>query len=37
MSYLRIATHPSIFDHPMTPEQARANVKALLSVYDPFE
>jgi len=32
MSYLRIATHPSIFDHPMTPEQARSNVEALLGL-----
>ena len=32
MSYLRIATHPSIFDEPLTPEEAMANVEALLNL-----
>lgn len=30
MAYLRIGTHPSIFDHPLDPEVARRNVAALL-------
>ena len=30
MSYLRIATHPSIFDEPLTPEEAMANVETLI-------
>ena len=32
MSYLRIATHPSIFDEPLTPEEAMANVETLLNL-----
>ncbi|MEX0984789.1 MAG: TA system VapC family ribonuclease toxin [Actinomycetota bacterium] len=32
IAYLRIATHPSIFDGPMSPEMARGNIEALLSV-----
>ena len=32
MSYLRISTHPSIFDEPLTPEEAMANVELLLSL-----
>lgn len=32
MSYLRMATHPSIFDEPLTPEEAMANVETLLSL-----
>jgi hypothetical protein len=31
MAYLRIATHPSIFEHPLTPDEAMANVEALLT------
>lgn len=31
-SYLRIATHPSIFAAPLTPKQAMRNISALLSV-----
>jgi toxin-antitoxin system PIN domain toxin len=31
MAYLRIATHPAIFDRPMPPAMARSNVEALLS------
>ena len=27
MGYLRIVTHPSIFDEPLTPEEAMANVE----------
>ena len=32
MSYLRIATHPSIFDHPLTPSEAMANIETLLNL-----
>lgn len=32
MSYLRMATHGAIFDRPLSPEQARANVDALVSL-----
>jgi uncharacterized protein len=32
MAYLRIVTHPSIFAAPLTPEEAFANVSALLSL-----
>ena len=30
MSYLRLATHPSIFSRPLSPEEAMGNVEALL-------
>jgi uncharacterized protein len=32
MSYLRIATHPSIFAAPLTPEEALSNIVALLTL-----
>lgn len=32
MGYLRIATHPSIFDEPLTMRQAMANVETLLDL-----
>ena len=32
MAYLRIATHPSIFAAPLTPDEALNNVNALLSL-----
>lgn len=32
MSYLRMATHPSIFQRPLTPQQAVGNIEALLSL-----
>ena len=32
MGYLRIATHPSIFDEPLTPEEAMANIETLLNL-----
>ena len=32
MGYLRIATHPSIFDEPLTPEEAMANMETLLNL-----
>ncbi len=32
MAYLRIATHPTIFAKPLTPQQAIDNVQALLDL-----
>ena len=32
MAYLRIATHPSIFAAPLTPEEALNNIAALLAL-----
>ena len=32
MGYLRMATHPSIFDEPLTPKEAMANMESLLSL-----
>ncbi len=32
MSYLRIATHPAVFDHPLSPAEAMANIEALLNL-----
>ena len=32
MGYLRIATHSAVFDRPLTPAQAMANIEALLSL-----
>ena len=31
MAFLRIATHPSIFERPLSPEEAEANIDALLA------
>jgi hypothetical protein len=31
MAYVRIATHPSIFERPMPPERARTNIEVLLA------
>lgn len=31
MAYLRIATHPSIFERPLAPDEAEANVEALIA------
>jgi toxin-antitoxin system PIN domain toxin len=31
MGYLRIATHPAIFERPLSPEAAEANIEALLT------
>jgi toxin-antitoxin system PIN domain toxin len=31
LSYLRMATHPSIFPKPLVPEEAESNVAALLA------
>ena len=30
MSYIRISTHPSIFSHPLSPEEALENIESLL-------
>lgn len=32
MSYLRIATHASIFERPLSPAEAMRNIEALLSL-----
>jgi len=32
MSYLRIATHPRIFTHPLSPAEALNNIKRLLGL-----
>jgi hypothetical protein len=32
MSYLRIATHPAVFDHPLSPGEAMANIKSLWNL-----
>ena len=32
MSYQRIVTHPSIFNHPITPHKAWKNIEDLLSL-----
>ena len=32
LGYLRIATHPSIFAQPLSPDEARHNVEALLEL-----
>jgi toxin-antitoxin system PIN domain toxin len=30
MAYLRVSTHPSVFERPLPPEEATANVERLL-------
>ncbi|MEW6059906.1 MAG: TA system VapC family ribonuclease toxin [Actinomycetota bacterium] len=32
MAYLRLATHPAVFERPLPPENAVANVEALLAL-----
>jgi hypothetical protein len=32
MAYLRISTHPAIFEQPLSPADAMANIEALLRV-----
>ena len=32
MSYLRIATHAAVFDHPLSPDEAMANIETLLAL-----
>ena len=31
ISYIRISTHPSIFSHPLSPDEALENIESLLS------
>jgi toxin-antitoxin system PIN domain toxin len=33
MAYLRIATHPAVFQAPLAPEDAMRNVEALLNLH----
>jgi hypothetical protein len=33
MAYLRIATHPSIFRAPLTPDEAQRNITSLLGLH----
>ena len=32
MGYLRISTHPAVFEHPLSPSDARRNIEALISL-----
>ncbi len=32
MSYLRIATHPAVFDRPLSPDEAMSNIETLLNL-----
>jgi uncharacterized protein len=32
MAFLRVATHPRIFAHPLSPQEALGNVKSLLTL-----
>ncbi len=32
MGYLRVATHPAIFDRPLSPDEAMANIEMLLNL-----
>jgi uncharacterized protein len=32
MAYLRLATHPTVFDRPLPPERAYANMESLVSL-----
>jgi hypothetical protein len=32
MGYLRIATHPAVFDRPLSPDEAMANIEMLLNL-----
>lgn len=32
MSYMRLSTHPAIFEQPLSPEEAARNVQALLEL-----
>jgi toxin-antitoxin system PIN domain toxin len=32
MSYLRISTHPSIFNHPLSPREAMTNIETLMNL-----
>jgi len=33
MAYLRISTHPSIFTHPLSAQEALSNIRALLQIH----
>lgn len=33
MSYLRISTHPAIFDHPLSPDEAMGNIGTLMNLH----
>ncbi|HMH50885.1 MAG TPA: hypothetical protein VK548_11680 [Candidatus Acidoferrum sp.] len=30
MAYLRVATHPAIFEHPLSPDEAVSNLESLF-------
>ena len=32
MGYLRISTHAAVFEHPLSPEEAMANMESLLNL-----
>jgi toxin-antitoxin system PIN domain toxin len=32
LSYLRMSTHPKLFSHPLSPQEAVANIEALLNL-----
>ena len=32
MAYLRISTHPKIFTHPLSPQEALTNIRTLLQI-----
>jgi toxin-antitoxin system PIN domain toxin len=32
MSYLRISTHPAIFDRPLSPDEAMGNIETLIDL-----
>lgn len=32
MAYLRVATHPRVFSHPLPPQEALGNIQALLQL-----
>jgi toxin-antitoxin system PIN domain toxin len=32
MGYLRIATHPAVFDRPLSPDEAMANIEMMLNL-----
>jgi len=32
MAYIRISTHPSIFSHPLSPEESLRNIESILAL-----
>jgi toxin-antitoxin system PIN domain toxin len=32
MGYLRVSTHPSVFDHPLSPAEAMTNIDTLMNL-----